>query len=350
MLIETMNNVISEENDPKSFEEAVNCSDALQWKNAMDEEIRSFSSNGTWVLTDLPADKTAVGSKWVYKRKINENGNKARLVAQGFSHNFGSDYDEVFAPVVKPSTLRAVLTLAGHLQMIVMHYDVQSAYLNGDLTHEVYMKQPKGYASSNEQQVYKLMKNVYGLKQGANEWNKKLNSILTDAGYKRSITYPCLYSKGEKNSHIDILVYLDDLIVAASTSLVFEEFEDVINDKVVMKNLGVYYERNEDGFYQVNQWKYLENNLSEYRLSDCKESNIPIDTGYLKHDNQNNNEVEMANKEIYRSAIGSLQYLASNTRPDICIAVSILSRQINKPMQSDWTEVKRVFRYLKKTS
>ena len=84
------------------------------------------------------------------------------------------------------------MTVAGHEKLIVKHYNKQSAYLNGELSYEVYMKQPKGYVTTNDQLVYKLNKNVYGLKQGASEWNKKINTILTDAGYVRSLNNPCL--------------------------------------------------------------------------------------------------------------------------------------------------------------
>src|ERR1700733_16128352 len=95
-------------------------------------------------LSNLPLNKTAIGSKWVYKIKRDENGNvsryKARLVAQGYSQRFGDDYDEVFAPVAKPQTLRTILTIAGLKEMMVKHYDIETAYLNRDLSHEVYMK------------------------------------------------------------------------------------------------------------------------------------------------------------------------------------------------------------------
>ena len=154
----------------------MNSQEAQHWMKAMNEEIESFSANKTWTLVELSEGKTAVGCKWVYKTKTDEEGKiiryKARLVAQGFAQKFGSDYDEVFAPVVRPTTLRLLSTVAGHEKLIVKHYDIQSAYLNGELSQEIYMKQSKGYVTTNDQLVHKLNKNVYGLKQGASEWNK----------------------------------------------------------------------------------------------------------------------------------------------------------------------------------
>ena len=120
--------------------------------NAINEEIESFAANKTWTFVELPEGKTAVEYKWVYKTKTDEEGKKirykARLVAQGFAQKFCSDYDKVFSPVVRPTTLRLLLTVAEHEKLIVKHYDTQSAYLNGELSHEVYMKQPKGYVTT----------------------------------------------------------------------------------------------------------------------------------------------------------------------------------------------------------
>src|SRR6218665_2303846 len=136
-----MNKATTLEREQRSYKEALSGKQAEQWRIAMDEEIESLKQNGTWILTELPENKTVIGSKWVYKVKIDENGNvtryKARLVAQGYSQKYGEDYDEVFTPVAKPTTLRTILTIAGLKGM--------TAYLNGDLSHEVYMKQPEGY-------------------------------------------------------------------------------------------------------------------------------------------------------------------------------------------------------------
>jgi hypothetical protein len=89
----------------------------------MESEIRCLKQNGTWSLQELPEGKTAIGCKWVYKAKTDNEGNvtkyKARLVAQGFSQKFGEQYDEVFAPVAKPETFRLLLTIAGQRQMCV---------------------------------------------------------------------------------------------------------------------------------------------------------------------------------------------------------------------------------------
>src|SRR6218665_3764678 len=149
----------------------------------------------------------------------------------------GEDYDEVFAPVAKPTTLRTILTTAGLKGMIVKHYYVETAYLNGDLSHEVYMKQPEGYQEGRHKIVCKLQKNLYSLKQGANEWNKKFNDILITNGFKRSENDPCLYSSQENGEWMYISIHVDDLIVAATKDYMFKVFEKRMGHTLNIKNL-----------------------------------------------------------------------------------------------------------------
>ena len=126
-LIEHMNKVTTEQVKPTTYNEAISSTEKEQWSKAMNEEINALKNSGTWTLTELPEEKTAIGCKWVYKIKTDENGDlskcEARLVAQGYSQKYGQDYDEVFGPVAKPVTLRLLLTIAGKIGLIVKHYD-----------------------------------------------------------------------------------------------------------------------------------------------------------------------------------------------------------------------------------
>ena len=141
--------VANENKDPPTFKEAIKGKDAQHWMTAADSEFDSLNNNDTWDLVDLPPGKTVVGCKWVLKTKRNSDGSiekyKARLVAQGYSQIYGIDYDEVFAPVVKYSSIRSLLALAKEFNLEVHQMDVWSAYLNGNLEKELYMKQPEGY-------------------------------------------------------------------------------------------------------------------------------------------------------------------------------------------------------------
>lgn len=107
--------------EPRNYNEAMLSPQKTEWIGAMHDEMRSLSDNNTWELVELPNDRRAIGCKWVYKIKTDATGAiqqfKARLVAQGFSQKFGSEYDQVFAPVVRHSTFRILLTIAARRKM-----------------------------------------------------------------------------------------------------------------------------------------------------------------------------------------------------------------------------------------
>lgn len=128
-----------------------------------------------WKLVDLPANATAIGVKWVFKTKFNEEGrvekHKARLVAKGYAQRFGIDYNEVFAPIARWDTIRVILALAASKGWNVFQLDVKSAFLHGELSEDVYVNQPSGYiVRGKETKVYKLQKALYGLKQAPRTW------------------------------------------------------------------------------------------------------------------------------------------------------------------------------------
>ena len=143
--------------------------DKAKWVNAMEKEMESIHAIEVWDLMELPKDRKAVDSKWVHKTKRSANGrierHKACLVAQRFSQKYGQDYDETFLPVVRFESLRTVIALAVQNVLKLHQMDVTTAFLNGELKEEVYMKQPEGYvAEGKEGLVRKLKRNIYGLK------------------------------------------------------------------------------------------------------------------------------------------------------------------------------------------
>ncbi|KXJ62354.1 hypothetical protein RP20_CCG018999 [Aedes albopictus] len=186
------------------------------------EELRSHEENGTWKLVDPPPGRKPVGCKWVYKIKRNAAGEavkyKARLVAQGFNQKYGQDYDEVFAPVIKQTTLRTLLAIASKRNLILKHFDVKTAYLYGTLEEELYMRQPGGFeVAGQERKVCKLVKSIYGLKQSARCWNHRLHAVLLGLKFKQSRADPCLYTKVVNGRRIYLLVYVDDILVGCDS-------------------------------------------------------------------------------------------------------------------------------------
>ena len=131
--------------------------------------MRSLLENHTYDLVKLPKEKKALKNKWVYKLKTENNSSqqryKARLVVKGFSQKKGIDFEEIFSPVVKMSSIRVVLGLAARLNLEVEQLDVKTAFLHGDLEEEIYMEQPEGFkVKGKENLVCKLRKSLYGLK------------------------------------------------------------------------------------------------------------------------------------------------------------------------------------------
>ena len=132
--------------EPETFAEAFQNPD---WSKAMKEEIAALKQNQTWELVPKPRDVEPISYKWVYKIKRRTDGSiemhKARLVARGFSQQYGLDYDETFSPVAKLTTVRVLLALAANKDWDLRQMDVKNAFLRGELDREIYMNQPMGF-------------------------------------------------------------------------------------------------------------------------------------------------------------------------------------------------------------
>ena len=184
--------------DPLSRKEALDSGSSSEWVNAMEKEMESLLVNEVWDLVELPKDRKAVGSKWVFKTKRGANGaverHKARLVAQGYLQQYGQDYDETFSPVVRFESLRTVIAFAVQHGLELHQMDVTTAFLNGELKEEVYMRQPEpeGFAAKGKEDlVCKLKKSIYGLKQSPRCWNSALDNYLKELGFSQVSGDPC---------------------------------------------------------------------------------------------------------------------------------------------------------------
>ena len=142
--------------------------------------MKSLGENHTYDLIELPQGKRPLKNKWVYRLKSEENNSqpryKARLVVKGFSQKKGVDYDEIFSPVVKMSSIRVILGIAASLNLEIEQLNVKTKFLHGDLEEEIYMEQPEGFTvNGNEHLVCKLKKSLYGLKQAPRQCYKKFD-------------------------------------------------------------------------------------------------------------------------------------------------------------------------------
>jgi hypothetical protein len=161
-----------------------------------------------------------VGCKWVFKVKRKADGSierhKARLVAKGFHHQAGLDYEETFSPVVKPTTIWTVLSLAYSRSWDMRQIDIQNAFLHGFLDEEVYMSQPPVFSHpSLLNHVCKLQNALYGLKQAPRAWFAQLNTKLYDMGFTSSKADSSLFLLQTTSLTMFVLVYVDDIIITA---------------------------------------------------------------------------------------------------------------------------------------
>ncbi|GJT32722.1 retrovirus-related pol polyprotein from transposon TNT 1-94 [Tanacetum coccineum] len=165
--------------EPKNVNEALKDD---SWIIAMQEELNQFVAYDVWELVPKPKNMTIIGTKWVYRNKLDGNGvvsrNKARLVTQGYNQQEGIDYDETYAPVARLESIRILLAYACALDFKLFQIDVKSAFLNGFINEEVYMAQPLGFIDFKKpDHVYKLKKALYGHKQAPKAWS--LDAKLT---------------------------------------------------------------------------------------------------------------------------------------------------------------------------
>jgi len=157
---------------------------------AMQEELNQFQRNDVCDLVPKPPQKNIIGTKWVFRNKLNEQGeitrNKARLVAQGYSQQEGIDYTKTFSPVARLEAIRLLLSYAVNHGIILYQMDVNSAFLNGVIEEEVYVKQPPGFEDlKHPDHVYKLKKSLYGWKQAPIAWYDRLSNFLIKNDFKR---------------------------------------------------------------------------------------------------------------------------------------------------------------------
>lgn len=211
---------ISTHIEPQTYEQAIK---DPGWCQAMENKLAALEANHTWELTDLPPGKVPISCKYVYKIKYNSDGSvemlKARLVAKGYTQLEGVDYQETFSPVAKLVTVRCLLAIASIKGWHLHQFDVNNAFLHGDLHEDIYMHKPLGYNKGFPHQVCKLLKNLYGLKQASRQWYYKLSNALIESGFSQSKADYSLFTRDTNGIFVALLVYVDDILVARMISL-----------------------------------------------------------------------------------------------------------------------------------
>ncbi|GJW55084.1 retrovirus-related pol polyprotein from transposon TNT 1-94 [Tanacetum coccineum] len=323
----------------------------------MQEELNQFVANDIWELVPQPRNMTIIGTKWVFRNKLDENGivsrNKARLVAQGYNQQEGIDYDETYASVARLESIRILLAYACALDFKLFQMDVKSAFLNGFINEEVYVAQPPGFIDFEKlDHVYKLKKALYGLKQAPKAWYDRLKAFLIKHEYKMGMVDNTLFTKKKSSNLIIVQIYVDDIIFGSTCQDMCDEFAKIMHDEFEMSMmgelnffLGLQIKQMEDGIF-FNQSKYIKEMLKKFGLEDSKPMKTPMssDTKLTKDE-----ECESVDSTKYRGMIGSLLYLTTS-RPDIMFSVCLCARFQEAPKTSHLEAVKRIFRYIKGTT
>lgn len=312
--------------------------------------------NQTWTLVKPSESRKPIGCKWVFRVKENSDGSlnkyKARLVAKGFHQQAGSDFTEAFSPVVKPVTVRIVLTLAVTHKWTIQQIDVNNAFLNGTLEEEVFMQQPPGFESFDKSLVCKLNKAIYGLKQAPRAWFDKLKNALIQQGFLASKCDPSLFLLHHGKLQIMILVYVDDIIITGNSTSFITALIKHLNDVFCLKQLGKldYFLRIEvthlpNGSLLLSQSKYITDLLAKVNMTSANGMPTPM-VSSNKLSKIGSNEVDDPTQ--FRSVVGALQY-ATLTRPEISFSVNKVCQFLSNPLEEHWKAVKRILRYLSGT-
>jgi hypothetical protein len=214
-----------------------------QWRSTMNEEYSALLCNGIWTLVPPVCAFNLVGCKWIFRIKRNADGTmaryKARLVAKGFHQRPGLDYYDTFSLVVKPMTVRLVLSIAVSNGWTLRQLDINNAFLQGTLAEDVYMAQPLGFHDLDKPEfVCKLRKAIYGLKQAPHAWYHELYNFLNASGFSNSLVNTSLFIFHQHSHLIYLLVYVDNIIVTGDNEHAINQFIQRLAARFSLKDLG----------------------------------------------------------------------------------------------------------------
>jgi len=339
--------------EPKGIKQAL--SDPT-WFSAMQQEYSALLKNHTWDLVPLPPARQAIGCKWVFRIKENADGSinkyKARLVAKGFHQVPGFDFHDTFSPVVKPITIRIVITLALSNHWELFQLDVNNAFLNGLLEETIYMIQPLGFEVTDKSLVCKLNKALYGLKQAPRQWFDKLKTTLIQFGFQASKCDPSLFIYKQHAQTVFLLVYVDDIIITDNSSSLIQQLTTQLHSTFSLKNLGqleyflgIELKHLPDKSLLLTQSKYIRDLLHKTNMAAAHPISSPMASSCKLSKTTGDLFLDPT---LYRSVVGALQYVTL-TRPDICLAVNKVCQFMANPLDTHWMAVKRILRYLKGT-
>ncbi|CAL1370826.1 unnamed protein product [Linum trigynum] len=338
--------------EPQTYAQA---SSDPRWNKAIKEEWDALEDNKTWEIVDLPAGKTTIGSKWVYKTKFRSDGDierlKARVVAKGYTQVHGVDFWDTFSLVAKQNSVKLLIKLAAAKHWHLHQMDVSNAFLNGFLDEEIYMELPPRLNQLPEYKgkVCKLQKSLYGMKQASRQWFVRLTDVLLKLGFKQSYSDYSVFSYSSGKDHLFLVIYVDDMILASSNMDLIQQVKQWLHKEFKVKDLeefkyflGPEIQRSEKGI-SLNQRKLCLEMLANASYLNNKPAKTPLS---MKTVLSAEDGVPLDDGDEYRHLLGQLQYLTT-TRPDIAFPVQQLSQFQSNPASTHLHALHRVLRYLK---
>lgn len=350
-----------EPNTPLTIKEALSSPQAQDWQESIDKEVNSLIKKEVFQVVPRPQHKKPIQSKTIFKIKRDEKGEissfKTRIVAKGFTQIQGLDYFDTFSPTLRSASFRYLISLAVIMGWKIYNLDVQTAFLHGELEEEIYMEIPEAFLKTinvdRRNQVFLLLKSIYGLKQASRAWNDKFTESIKKMGYIQSSADPCIFIKYDKDGMTPIAVigiFVDDCFLLGIDSeielareMLKKEFE--MHDLGLLKHaLGIKVDQ-EGGTIKISQPAYIQRLLEKFNMQDCTPTTTPLP----EKSKENDKSEPFQDINLYQQLVGALIYLSNATRPDIAYTVGDLARSMQKPTQESWTNAKRTLRYLKGT-
>ena len=354
---------------PKTYREAMTLKDRLQWQIALKHELRNCESRRVWTIIkkcNVPKGRKIIGNRWVFARK-DDGRYRARTVAQGYSQIPGKDFQENHAPVIHDTTFHFILIMMLIHGLHSAQFDIETAFLYGNLDEEIYMEFPDGYEeylklekgvnySPNEYCVLLLMA-LYGLVQAARQWYKKITSIFAKLHFFPSAADPCLFIRKTDNQlPAFIILYVDDGAIIGSESLI-KEVMTALSEELKVKSLGplknfvgCHLIRSKDGktmyIHQPKLLQHLEDSFGQY----CKGNKYYLTPAAPKtvivRPEDDMPLLSATSQTQYRSGVGMLLYLVKHSRPDLSNAVRELTKVLDKATVVHWKAMLRAIKYV----
>ncbi|CAI7746311.1 unnamed protein product [Closterium sp. NIES-54] len=348
---------------PRSYAEAIEGPYSSQWQAAMDAEMASWKSTGTYVDEVPPPGANIVSGTWIFREKRPPGSPpvfKARYVARGFSQRQGVDYFQTFSPTPKMTTLRVLLHVAAQRDYELHSLDFSTAFLQGCLHEEIWLRRPPGFTGSFPPGTqWSLHRPVYGLRQAPREWHDTLRSTLAALGFAPSTADPSLFLRTDTSlPPFYVLVYVDDLVFATADTAGLAHVKSELQKRHTCTDLG---ERRSYLGLQITrdraqrtitltQSHVVQQVLQRFDFTYSSPQATPLSTRHSLSALPSDESVEPSGP--YPELVVCLMYLMTCTRPDLAYPLSILARYVapGRHRPEHMAAAKRVLRYLCSTS